>query len=158
MTRHGAAAVVLAASVAALCGCGTSSASSGGSGDRVQAVPEEGVVDPYGDPVVYPEDPFEGFPVVNELTYPGVSEPDAAEPPAAGQWAVQVSACAAEDDAVRLAGIASAATGLVSRIDFEGAWWKVRLGSYDSREQAGEGLDIARSHGYSDAWIVEVLP
>lgn len=158
MNRHSAAAVFLAASVAAWCGCGTSSARSGSSGDRVQAVPDESVADPYGDPVVYPGDPFEGFPVVNELTYPGEPVTGAVEPPAAGSWAVQVAACAAEEDAVRLAGIASAATGLVGRIDFEGSWWKVRLGSYESREDAGEGLETARSHGYGDAWIVELLP
>lgn len=158
MTRHSAAAVVLAACLAAWCGCGASSARTGGSGDRLQAVPDETVIDPYGDPVVYPEDPFEGFPVVNELAYPGTVEQDGTEPPSAGSWAVQVAACAVEADAERLAGIASAATGLQSRIDCEGSWWKVRLGSYGSREDAGEGLAIARSHGYGDAWIVELLP
>lgn len=158
MTCHGAAAVVLAACLAVLPGCGASSARAGGSGGRGQDAPDESVVDPYGDPVEYPEDPFEGFPSVNELTYPGAEAPGAAEPPAAGSWAVQVAACTSEDDAARLAGVASAATGLPGRVDCEGSWWKVRLGSYVSREAAGEGLSIARSHGYGDAWIVEILP
>lgn len=140
-------------------GCGTpvtAGGSAGGGGDGSTA-PE--AVDPYGDPVEYPADPFEGFPVVFELEYPGAETPAPGDlPSAGGAWAVQIAACSSEDDAGRLGGIASVSTGLPFFVDHEGSWWKVRLGSYRTREEAAEGLEKAVASGFGDAWIVERLP
>ncbi len=108
--------------------------------------------------MVYPRDPFEGFPVINELDYPG--EPGSCtEPPSGtGAWSVQIAACAGESDAARLGAVASSLTGLPFFVDREDVWWKVRLGSYSSAEDAAAGLATAVGSGYSDAWIVRRLP
>jgi hypothetical protein len=139
----------LALLAALACSCGTSTTSGG------EGLTEP--VDPYGDPVVYPGDPFEGFGTVVDIAVPGSAQ-DATDPPAAGGWAVQIAACTSESDAAGLAAAASEELGLPSRVDHEGQWWKVRVGAYGTRLEAEEALPAVRSEGWSDAWVVEVRP
>lgn len=131
------------------CSCGTSTTSGGEQGTEP--------VDPYGDPVVYPVDPFEGFGTVVDITVPG-SGPEIPAPPAAGGWAVQIAACSSESDAAGLAAAASEELGLPSRVDHEGQWWKVRVGAFGTRREAEDALPSVRSEGWADAWVVEVRP
>ncbi len=150
--------VLFAAMLTITPGCGTpvtETGSGGGTGDG-SAPPLE--VDPYGDPVEYPADPFEGFPVVFELEYPGEEAAASADDAAVGPWAVQIAACSSEADAQRLGEVASVRTGLPFFVDREDAWWKVRLGAYQTRTDASPGLEKALASGYGDAWIVERLP
>lgn len=149
---------LFAALLAILPGCGTAvtATDSEGGGGEGSAPPV--AVDPYGDPVAYPADPFEGFPVIFELEYPGEEAVTSMDDAAAGPWAVQIAACSSEADAGRLGEVASIRTGLPFFVDREDAWWKVRLGSYQTRTDAALGLEKALASGYGDAWIVERLP
>lgn len=149
---------LLAALPAILPGCGTPvAATDSGRGDGEGSAPPA-AVDPYGDPVEYPADPFEGFPVIFELEYPGEESVPPEEAASVGRWAVQIAACSSEADAERLGEVASVRTGLPFFVDREDDWWKVRLGSYQTRPDAAPGLEKALASGYGDAWIVERLP
>jgi len=160
LNRTVTAAALAAVFLTSAAGCGTETTSTprGRGSSTPGRAPETERIDPYGDPVVYPRDPFEGFPVINELDYPG--EPGSCtEPPSGtGAWSVQIAACAGESDAARLGAVASSLTGLPFFVDREDVWWKVRLGSYSSAEDAAAGLATAVGSGYSDAWIVRRLP
>lgn len=160
MNRTGIAAAFAAAFLISAAGCGTETASppGGGGNSTPGGAPETEQIDPYGDPVVYPRDPFEGFPVINELDFPGETRGDIEPAAGAGAWSVQIAACANESDASRLGAVASSLTGLPFFVDREDAWWKIRLGSYNSEEDAASGLATAVEYGYADAWIVRRLP
>ncbi len=134
---------------AALAGCGRQQTVTP-RGDGAAQLPP----DPYGDPRVYGEDPFLGFPSIVDIDLPGPDSTSATDP-AAGVWAIQIAACTTESDAIRLSGIAAAGTGLGSTVDREGSWWKVRLGGWATMEEASEALQSVRAGGYSDAWVVE---
>jgi len=117
----------------------------------------EGPVDPYGDPRPSDRDPFAGYLAITSLEVPAAADTagEAAGTASAGDWAIQVAACSSESAAARLGELASGDTGLDFVVDREGQWWKVRVGSFATREAAGVALEGVKSSGYDDAWIVE---
>ncbi len=138
-------------------GCGSSTAQpERGQTDGETPTPAV-AADPYGDPPAYGGDPFAGFGEIVTIAVPGgVSEADVNDTAdRAGMFSVQVAACASQEAAE---GVAGDLRGLLEQqvfIDVEGAYHKVRVGSFGSREQAAALQASIRALGYADAWIVE---
>ncbi len=141
--------VVLIAVLILAAACGTTS-----------TVPENGSADsnsdPYGDSPAYGGDPFAGFGEIVTIAVPGgVQEASRAEPAGNGRFSVQVAACSTPEAA---AGVAAELTGLLEQpvfVDPEGAYHKVRVGSFENREQALALQASVRALGWTDAWVVE---
>jgi hypothetical protein len=125
-------------------------------------VPESGTTgsttntDPYGDSPAYGGDPFTGFGEIVTIAVPGgVQEATQAEQAVNGRFSVQVAACSTPEAA---AGVAAELRGLLEQpvfVDPEGAYHKVRVGSFENREQALALQASVRALGWSDAWVVE---
>ena len=115
-------------------------------------------VDPYGDPPDYAGDPFTGFDSVYSISVPGetvsevveVTAPDRNELP----YSVQITAAGVEATAQRLAETVTAEIDAPVFIDQEGSYWKVRVGAFATREEAGGLLNQMHEMGFTDAWIV----
>lgn len=124
------------------------------------SVPENGTggtaPDPYGDSPAYGSDPFAGFGEIVTIAVPGgVQEVARTEPEQGGRFSVQVAACSTPESAE---GVAGELRGLLEQPVFivsEGAYHKVRVGSFENREQALALQASVRALGWSDAWVVE---
>jgi cell division septation protein DedD len=112
--------------------------------------------DPYGDSPAYGGDPFAGFGEIVSIAVPGgIQEASQAAEELNGRFSVQVAACSTPEAA---AGVAAGLRGLLEQpvfVDSEGAYHKVRVGSFENREQATALQSSVRALGYSDAWVVE---
>jgi cell division septation protein DedD len=112
--------------------------------------------DPYGDSPAYGGDPFAGFDGIVSVAVPGgFEEASQAEDEPNGRFSVQVAACSTPEAA---AGVAAELRGLLEQpvfVDSEGAYHKVRVGSFENREQALALQASVRALGWSDAWVVE---
>lgn len=124
-------------------------------------VPEDGTTDstnadPYGDSPAYGGDPFAGFGEIVSIAVPGgLEEASRAEDEQIGRFSVQVAACSTPEAA---AGVAAELGGLLEQpvfVDSEGGYHKVRVGSFENREQALALQASIRALGWSDAWVVE---
>jgi hypothetical protein len=147
--------LVMAAVLVAGCGRTVIEGTGGQGADTLS-----GPVDPYGDPREYEGDPFAGYLAVHSIDVPGPAAPgDSVYTPAAtGRWSIQVAACSTESAASRLVELAASDTGLEGHVDREGQWWKVRVGAWETMEEATSALGAVRTAGYADAWVVERLP
>lgn len=124
------------------------------------SVPGDGTAepdpDPYGDSPAYGGDPFAGFGEIVSIAVPGGLEEASPEQGGTdGRFSVQVAACATPEAAESVAG---ELRGLLEQpvfVDREGAYHKVRVGSFESREQALALQASVRALGWSDAWVVE---
>lgn len=143
--------VLLIAALLLALACGTTS-----------SVPENGTTDsttntdPYGDSPAYGGDPFAGFGEIVSIAVPGgVQEGSIAVEELNGRFSVQVAACSTPDAAE---GVAAELRGLLEQpvfVDSDGAYHKVRVGSFENREQALALQASVRALGYPDAWVVE---
>ncbi len=143
--------VLLSAALLLAVACGTTT-----------TVPENGTTDstantdPYGDSPAYGGNPFAGFGEIVSIAVPGgVQEASQAEDERNGRFSVQVAACSTPEAA---AGVATELRGLLEQpvfVDSEGSYHKVRVGSFESREQALALQASVRALGYPDAWVVE---
>ncbi len=136
-------------------GCGSKVTVPPGTGGTAEAVP-----DPYGDPPGYGVDPFTGFGDVVSLAVPGgvAGQVEAAVPREEGPYSVQVAACSTPGAAASLASNLESAVGQRVFVDREGGYHKVRVGAFESGEQAGDLLQTLKSMGYTDAWVVRRSP
>ena len=113
----------------------------------------------YTDLPGYEGDPFAGFAGVVSIDLPAPSDttagPHTEEAPAAsGPFSIQIMALADEATARGVAESASEESGMPSFVDREGAYWKVRLGSFPDRASAASRLPEMVDLGFSDAWVV----
>lgn len=148
--------VALLSAVLVASGCGSSSSRPGGGAQPPATA--SGPLDPYGDPPSYGGNPFAGFGQIVTIAVPGGTAEPVTETGNTGGFSVQVAACSTPEAAASLAGDLR---GLLEQhvfVDVEGGYHKVRVGSFESREQATALQASVRALGYSDAWVVERQP
>lgn len=141
--------VLLIAALLLAVACGTTSSVPGN-----DTTPPD--TDPYGDSPAYGGDPFAGFGEIVSIAVPGgVQDASQDVDERNGRFSVQVAACATPEAA---ADVAAGLRGLLEQpvfVDSEGAYHKVRVGSFENREQALALQASVRALGWSDAWVVE---
>jgi len=120
---------------------------------------ETGTPEAYTDLPGYEGDPFAGFAGVVSIELPAPSDtaapsPEDEAPDVSGPFSIQVMALGDEATARGVAESAAARTGMPSFVDREGAYWKVRLGSFPDRASAVSRLADMEDLGFSDAWVV----
>jgi len=134
-------------------GCGpatTRPETTGGETERPEA---------YTDLPGYEGDPFAGFAGVVSIDLPAPSDttsrtPEEEAPDTSGPFSIQIMALGDEATARGVAESAAAESGMPSYVDREGAYWKVRLGSFPDRASAASRLPELVELGFSDAWVV----
>lgn len=134
-------------------GCGSTVTVPEGSEGSSGAVP-----DPYGNPPGYGADPFAGFGDVVSLAVPGGIAGQSEAAAQEGPYSVQVAACSTPEAAASIACNLENAVGQRVFVDREGGYHKVRVGAFESCEQAGDLLQTLKSMGYTDAWVVLRIP